>query len=71
MIQTCICCGKTSKWRDQFWELTNYFRTVDGVYCVKCYEKISHNLDGNPKHPEEYLMILLKQEKDNGKEKKS
>jgi hypothetical protein len=68
IIQICVYCNKESSWREQFWSLNNY-HSLTGVFCVDCYEKVSHNADGNPVHPEEYLIILLKQENKNGKEK--
>ena len=67
----CDCCGKPprdKKTPGQFWTLNNYFG-ISGCYCANCYELISHDAFGRPKHPEEYTMFLLKQESKNGKAK--
>lgn len=65
-MQKCVHCEKTSGDVDRFWGLVNYFG-ITGTYCGQCYTLVSHDSWGNPIHPYEYLMILLKQEKGNGK----
>jgi len=63
----CECCGKQGAEYKQFWSMYNY-HGINGWICVKCYNKVEHDKDGNPKNPTEYLMILLKQENGDGKE---
>lgn len=62
---SCVCCKETEDALGAFWTLKNYFG-LSGVYCAKCYTKVSHDGYGRPKHPEEYIMILLKQENKDG-----
>lgn len=54
----CTCCGK-EKQSGQFWSLNNYFG-LSGRFCSECYEKVSHDAYKQPKHPEQYTMILLR-----------
>lgn len=57
----CTNCG-TTKARNpgQWWNLHNYFK-INGLFCPTCYDKASHDAYGNPKNPNDYLLILLKQ----------
>jgi hypothetical protein len=43
----------------QWWFLRDYFG-IRGQFCPDCYDKISHNSYGQPEHPEEYTLMLLK-----------
>jgi len=54
----CTCCGQ-EKANGHWWSLSNY-HGLSGRFCPKCYEKVSHDPYGNPKHPEQYTMILLR-----------
>ena len=65
MNDTCVNC-RDIKAKGQFWFLKNY-HGLHGTWCSKCYDLIAHDGYDNPKNPTEYLMILLKQEKRDGK----
>lgn len=57
-IILCACCGK-EKYSGQFWTLSGYYG-LSGKFCSECYDKVSHDSYGKPKHPKEYTMILLR-----------
>jgi hypothetical protein len=57
-IIPCSCCKQT-KYSGQFWNLNGYYG-LSGRFCSDCYDKISHDSYGKPKHPEQYTMILLR-----------
>jgi len=59
--QSCRACGKgkPAGFTEQWWNCQNYFG-FSGLFCSRCYEKISHNSYKEPNHPKEYLMMLLK-----------
>ena len=65
MQATCSNCNKISEDPGEFWVVKNHYK-MNGVWCKDCYELIAHDGEGNPNHPQEYLMILLKQEKIDG-----
>jgi hypothetical protein len=57
----CRGCGtvkETAIW-GQWWHLQDYhgFR---GSFCHHCYDKISHDVYGNPKNPGEHLLMTLR-----------
>ena len=54
----CRCCGKEND-NGQYWSLRNYYG-LSGRFCSECYSKVSHDSYGNPKHPEQYTMILIR-----------
>lgn len=59
--QYCRCCGKAKPagFTEQWWSLNNYFK-LSGLFCSKCYDKVSHDAYGKPNYPGEYLMMLMK-----------
>jgi len=46
----CECCGKQGEGYKQFWSMYDYYG-INGWICVKCYDKVEHDKDGNPKNP--------------------
>jgi len=62
-IITCTGCGKPKihNQKEQWWSCNGYFG-FSGDFCSSCFDKISHDSYRNPKHPEEYLLMLLKSE---------
>ncbi len=63
-MRVCMGCKKEAGFN--LWVVTNY-HGLTGQFCETCYTHISHR-DDKPCFPHEYLMILLRQEKENGKE---
>lgn len=61
-LKSCTCCNE-EKSDDQFWTLNRYYG-ISGRFCSECYDKVSHDAYGNPKHPDEYCKILLRFAKD-------
>ncbi len=59
--QYCKSCGKgkPAGFTEQWWALNQYYK-LNGLFCPDCYEKVSHNSYGEPNHPGDYLMMLLK-----------
>lgn len=55
----CTNCGKDHT-PGQGWHLNGY-HGLTGYFCSGCYDRVSHDIYGNPNHPSDYLMILLKQ----------
>jgi hypothetical protein len=39
----------------------NSYYGITGNFCPVCRDKVSHDSNRNPNHPDEYLLILLKQ----------
>jgi hypothetical protein len=54
----CKGCGTTRN-PGQWWHLSNYFK-ISGMFCSACYDKVSHDSYGEPNHPHDYLLMLLK-----------
>jgi len=63
MSDTCTNCGKLSKITDGsvWWSLTNYNK-IWGYFCSDCYELVSHDSLGNPKHYNEWHSIAVMQQ---------
>lgn len=60
--QKCTCCSVSHRLRQgQWWHLSGYHK-LWGFFCPDCYEKVSHDAYGNPRHPEEYARILAHQQ---------
>lgn len=59
----CTNCGMTKVQRPgQWWGLGRYFG-ISGTFCPDCYELVSHDPYGKPRHPAEYEAIKAKQER--------
>lgn len=65
--RSCTNCGKIHPGydvplmdREQWWGLMDHYG-ISGVFCSKCYELVSHDSFGVPRHPKEYKKILNKQ----------
>lgn len=50
MTEICTLCRRRRK---TAWHLTGYYGFT-GSFCRQCYEGISHDADGNPRHPRRY-----------------
>jgi hypothetical protein len=55
----CSFCGEEKKHEEQRWHLSDYFG-FNGTACHECYYKIAHDAYGNPRNPEEFVMMVLK-----------
>jgi len=66
--QPCTNCN-TTETEGQWWYLREY-GGIHGYFCPECYEKVSHDSYGKPRHPEEYKAVLVAQmiRKSNNKE---
>ena len=62
VIQTCVNCTRVAKLPNEYWYLNGYYG-VTGIFCSGCYAMVKHDVDGRPHHPNEYIIVLLKQEK--------
>ena len=65
MSATCDNCGKSKdqvpKDHGVWWTLTNYYK-IWGYFCSDCYELVSHDGSGNPKHRNEWSAIAVIQQ---------
>lgn len=69
MTRTCTNCGKEHPHKDLDWAQYNgpaWWHLNDahgiwGYFCPDCYELVSHDPWGNPKHPKEFKTIAVKQ----------
>jgi hypothetical protein len=43
----------------QWWHLNSYYGFT-GSFCPDCYDKISHDSQGNPRRPADHLWMTLK-----------
>ena len=59
-MQTCRACDADNQDRGgQWWHLSGYFG-LTGSFCPTCYDEVSHDSYQRPRHPGEYMKILLK-----------
>lgn len=50
-METCILCKKDlTRPGGTSWSLNRYYG-ISGNFCCNCYEKVSHDSNGKPKHP--------------------
>jgi hypothetical protein len=58
----CRGCGeiKAAAARPGQWWHVNDYHGFTGSFCPGCYDKISHDSQGQPRNPAEHLMMLLK-----------
>ena len=60
MRTICRGCNLDAEHRyEHWWNLREYFG-ISGQFCSDCYDKISHDSYRQPRHPEEYTLMLLK-----------
>lgn len=61
-MYSCAGCGVSDdpgQHRGYWWTLRNYYG-LTGSFCPSCYDLVSHDGFGQPKHPEEYVLMILK-----------
>ena len=56
-VMRCSFCDEITEGHG--WTLSDYYG-LTGSVCNECYEKVSHDSYGNPKHSEEFLLLKLK-----------
>lgn len=68
-MNTCTNCGVKkgeahTTQHSGWWGLSSYFG-ISGMFCPKCYSKVSHDAYGKPNHPKQYKEIWRKQHEAN------
>jgi hypothetical protein len=64
MIRNCTVCQQSTQGRG--WSLSGY-HGLSGTFCADCYDKVSHDSQGQARRPLDYLRILLTHGDANGK----
>lgn len=54
------CKGCATQHSPGQWWYLNHYHGFSGIFCAKCYDKISHNSLGQPSRPHDFVLMLLK-----------